>query len=86
MGGYAPEHSRSRGQESQNVPCHLFRTDGTAGWSARGSLSSIGGREEWFISEISAQIGFLTAGSLSATLPLWNVFKERLRELGYIEG
>jgi putative ABC transport system substrate-binding protein len=32
------------------------------------------------------QIGFLTAGSLSATLPLWNVFKERLRELGYLEG
>ena len=32
------------------------------------------------------RIGFLTAASLSASRPLWNVFKERLRELGYFEG
>lgn len=30
----------------RDPPCRLFRTGGTASWSARGSLSSTGGSEE----------------------------------------
>ena len=39
----------------EGTPIIIFRAGGTAGGSARGSLSSIGGREEWSISEIPAR-------------------------------
>ena len=53
-GEQTPEQAGQAKQNPEKVPCRLFRTSGTAGWSARGSLSSIGGREEWSISEIPA--------------------------------
>src|SRR5260370_8141773 len=36
-------------------PCRLFHTNGTAGWSARGSLSSVEGRVDWSISATPAE-------------------------------
>jgi hypothetical protein len=52
-GEETPDQAGQAEQNPEKAPCRLFRTCGTAGWSARGSLSSIGGREEWSISEIT---------------------------------
>jgi len=46
-----PDHEERRTDHASP----LGSAGGTAGWSARGSLSGIGGREEWFILEISAE-------------------------------
>ena len=56
QGEQTPEQARQAEQNPEKAPCRPFRISGTAGWSARGSLSSIGGRQEWSISKIPGKV------------------------------
>jgi len=66
QGEQTPEQAGQAEQNPEKAPCRLFRTSGTACWSARGSLSNIGGSGEWSISGIPVKCAPLALASDSA--------------------
>lgn len=48
-GEQTPEQAGQAEQNPEKAPYRLFRASGTAGWSVRGSLSSIGGGQRGMV-------------------------------------